>query len=105
MVTDQRSQEPDKMIGLLEAIRAGLESLTVTGPSMILNSLYREALEAVTRRPTQQERETALSQAWLASNEALRLLGTGNSPAGMRAVDEMYQQVRMAISASRPSLR
>lgn len=103
MVADQAAQRPDEMIRLLAAIRVGLESLTATGPSMILNSLYREALEAVANRPTQQERETALSQAWLASNRALQSLRAGNPPAATQAVDEMYSQVRAAISASRPS--
>jgi hypothetical protein len=103
MVTDQRTQRPEEMTRLLAAIRAGLESLTVAGPSMVLNSLYREALEAVVRRPTQQERETAINQAWLASSEAFQLLRAGNPPAAAQAVDEMYRQVRAAISASRPA--
>jgi hypothetical protein len=102
MVTNQAELQPDGMAELLTAIRQGLESLTVTGPSAVLNSLYREALEAVTRRPTQQERERALSQAWLASSRAAQLLRAGNPPAAAQAVDEMYSQVKAAISASHP---
>jgi hypothetical protein len=103
MVTDQRAPQPDEMATLLAAIRAGLESLTVAGPSMVLNSLYREALEAVARRPTQHEREMAINQAWLASSKAVQLLRASNPPAAAQAVDEMYRQVRAAISASRPA--
>lgn len=68
---------------VLIAIRAGLESLTVTGPSPVLEEAYREALEAVAHRPTRQERETLLSRAWHASS-----------------VDEMYAQARAALSGS-----
>ena len=57
MVTNQAELQPDRMAELLTAIRQGLESLTVTGLSVILNSMYKEALEAVARRPAQQERE------------------------------------------------
>jgi hypothetical protein len=69
----------------LAAIRRGLTSLTVTGPSPMLEGMYREALSAVAHRPSQQERETSLNQASLASS-----------------VEEMYSLVRAAISASRP---
>lgn len=103
MVTDLRTQRPDEMTRRQAAIRAGLESLTVTGPSAVLNLMYREALEAVVRRPTQQEREAALSQAWLASSNAIQHLRAGNPPAAAQAMDEMYSQVRAAISASRPA--
>src|SRR6476659_6366651 len=102
MVTTQADLQSARNAGLLTVIRQGLESLTVTGPSAVLNSLYREALEAVTRRPTLEERERALSQAWMASSRAAQLLRAGNPPAAARAVDEMYSQVRAAISASRP---
>lgn len=103
MVTDQQIQRPDEMSRLLAAIQAGLESLTTTGPSIVLNSLYKEALEAVTRRPTQKERETALTEAWLASSRAVQSLQAGNPPEAARAMDEMYSKLRRAVSASRPS--
>lgn len=86
---------------MLAAIRDGLTSLRITGPSPTLEQLHREALEAVTRRPTRHERETALSQAWAASSQAARCLDSGNHPAAARAMDEMYSQVQSAISASR----
>lgn len=101
MVTSQAELQPDRMTELLAAIRQGLESLTVTGPSAVLNSLYREALEAVAQRPAPQERETALSRAWLASARANHLMQEGNRAAAAQATEEMYSQVRAAISASR----
>jgi hypothetical protein len=99
MVADQTARR------LLTEIRAGLESLTVAGSPTVLNSLYQEALHQVARRPSQQEREMAISQAWLASSRALQLLRAGNPSAAAQAVDEMYRQARAAISASRPALR
>jgi hypothetical protein len=96
-------QQPDRTTALFRAIRVGLESLTVTGPSMILNSLHRETLEAIARRPTQQEREAAISRAWVASSTALQLLRTGESSAAAQSVDQMYAEWRLAITASRPA--
>jgi hypothetical protein len=104
------SQKPVRVLGPMELtgwlatltlIREGLESLTVTGPSPILNKMYQEALKVVLARPSLQEREAALSRAWLASSRAAQLLQEGNRAAAMRAADEMYGQVRAAISASR----
>jgi hypothetical protein len=86
---------------LAAAVRAGLESLTVTGPSPVLESIYREALKAVTQRPSQHEREQAISRAWLASSRATQLMQEGNRPAAMQIQGEMYSLVRAAISASR----
>jgi hypothetical protein len=104
MVTDSMPQQrPDQMTALLKAVRLGLESLTVTGPSVILNSLRREALDSMARRPTQQERETAINRAWLASSTAVQQLRAGDTPAAVQSVDRMYSQVRLAISASRPA--
>src|SRR5947207_6534788 len=106
------SQNPVRVLGPMEltgwlatlkVIREGLESLIVTGPSPILNKMYQEALKVVLGRPSLQEREAALSQAWLASNRAARLLQEGHQSAAMQAADEMYNQTRAAISASRLS--
>ena len=102
MMTDSMAhQRPDRTTALFQAIRTGLESLTVTGPSVILNSLHREALEAISRRPTQQEREAAISRGWLASSTALQCLRAGEPPAAAQSVDQMYAELRLAISASR----
>jgi hypothetical protein len=102
MMTDQGArQRLDKMAQLLAAIREGLESLTVTGPSAVLNSLHQETLKAVTQRPSRQEREQAISRAWIASSRAAQLMREGNRPAAMQAQSEMYSLVRAAISASR----
>jgi len=86
----------------LAAIKQGLTSLTVIGPSPMLEAMHREALDVVSRRPSQQERETAISQAWLASNKAVHFQQEGNHPAAAQEAQEMYSQVRAAISASRP---
>jgi len=87
----------------MEAILRGLESLTIAGPSQILNSLHAQALKTVSHLPAPLEREMALSQAWLASSEAVRLLEEGNRQAAAQAMQEMYSQARAAISASRPA--
>jgi hypothetical protein len=96
MVTTQERALPT----LLAALREGLKSLTVTGPSPVLEVIYREALRAVRYRLSQQEREKALNRAWRASSAASSL--AVSEPAVMKAMDEMYFQVRLAISASRP---
>lgn len=103
MVADLTTNRTEARAALLAAIRAGLESLTVTAPSAVLESMYREALQAVARRPTQEEREAALSRAWQASSRAMRLLQAGNPPEATQAVNEMYSQTRIAISGSRPA--
>ena len=102
MVADLRANRKEARTAFLAAIRAGLESLTVTGPSVVLDSVYLEALKAVANRPTQQEREAAISRAWEASSRATQLLQAGDPPAAAQAVGEMYSQARLAISASRP---
>ena len=102
MVADLRTNRTEARAALLAAIRVGLESLTVTGPSRVLESIYREALQAVALRPTPEEREAALGRAWRASSKALEFLQAGNPPAATQATMEMYSQVRFAISASRP---
>lgn len=88
---------------LRTALRQGLESLTVTGPSRILERMYREAREAVARRPTPQERETALSQAWAASSRAVQALQSSSPSVAVQSSEEMYSKLREAISASRRS--
>jgi hypothetical protein len=102
MVADLRTNRAEARARLLAAIRVGLESLTVTGPSIVLESMYRDALMSVMRRPTTQEREAALSRAWQASAKAMQHLQVGNPPEATQAVEEMYSQIRLAISASRP---
>lgn len=84
---------------LLAALRQGLESLTVIGPSPVLESVSQEALRAVRNRLSQQEREKVLSRAWLASKMAPSR--AVSKPAVMKATDEFYFLVRAAISASR----
>lgn len=106
MVTDQQVQHPDQMTGLLAAIRMGLESLTITGPSAILESVYREALLAVTRRPSVEERELSINQAWLAAATSAHSIRRGRVSApelasANQCVEEMYNQLRAAVSASR----
>jgi hypothetical protein len=68
----------------LRAVRQGLESLTVTGPSPALEAMRREALEAVGRRPSRLEREAAtdrtlsaqsVEEMWDAAKEAIRAAG------------------------------
>lgn len=103
MVADLGTNRTEARAALLAAIRAGLESLTVTGPSRVLESMYREALQAMRRRPTTQEREAALSRAWQASTRAMQLLQAGNPPEATQAVNEMYSQARIAVSGSRPA--
>ena len=66
-------------------VRRGLESLTVTGPSPVLEEVYRDALRAVRNRPSQQAREAALSQAWQAAD-----------------VDEMWSAIKEAVRAGAP---
>ena len=66
-----------------KGLKAGLESFTVTGPSVILESMYREALQAVERHPTQEEREALITRAWQAPSGA-----------------EMYRLTRQAISGT-----
>ncbi|HEY1920327.1 MAG TPA: hypothetical protein VGH27_32560 [Streptosporangiaceae bacterium] len=84
--------------GLAAALREGLESLTITGPFPMLEAMRREALEAIARRPSRQEREKALDQAWLAFRQTAQ-----SSPSrAVAATEEMYRQVRAAISASSP---
>jgi hypothetical protein len=102
MVADLRTNRTEARAAFLAAIRVGLESLTVTGPSRVLESMYLEAIQAVALRPTLEEREAALSQAWRASSKAMEFLRAGNPPAAAQATTEMSSQVRFAISASRP---
>jgi hypothetical protein len=103
MVTSREMPPLASLPDLLTAIKQGLTSLTVTGPSPMLEAMYREALSAVARRPTRQEREMAINQAWLASAQAVQPLPAANQPAAARAVEEMYSRIRAAISASRLS--
>jgi hypothetical protein len=93
MVMSRERPQGASRRALLAAVKEGLDSLTVTGPSPALEAVYREALEAVRRRPSREEREKAITLAWLASSSA-------SSP--VKAADELYRWVRLAISASRP---
>ncbi len=101
MVTSREMPPLASLPEWLAAIRQGLTSLTVIGPSPMLETMYREALSAVARRPSQQEREMALTQAWLASSRAVHSQQEGNHPAAAKEAQKMYSQVRAAISASR----
>src|ERR1700739_4806629 len=102
MVADLRTNRTKARRELLAAIRAGLESLTVSGPSIVLERMYRDALLGVARRPSPEEREAALNRAWQASSRATRLLRAGNRPEAAQAMNEMYSLTRLAISASHP---
>ena len=102
MVANRETLQPARITELLAAIRRGLESLTITGPSPALTALYQDALTTTRRRPSPQEREIAVSQALTASNRALQMLREGNPAAAARATDEMYSRLRSAISATRP---
>jgi hypothetical protein len=101
MVTSREMPPLASLPEWLAAIRQGLTSLTVIGPSPMLEATHRDALSAIARRLSRQEREMALSQAWQASAQAAQSLQAGNPPAAARAVEEMYSRVRAAISASR----
>jgi hypothetical protein len=106
MVTDHPIPKADVMTpSLMAVIRRGLESLTVMGPSKILNSLHARALKAVMLRPSQQEREMMLNQAWLASSRAKQehLKARNRQALLNRETQELYKLTRQAISASRLS--
>ena len=100
MVSSQRMSQSNLLPGLA-ALRKGLRSLTITGPFPAADEAYQQALRQVEQRPTQEEREAAISQAWLASSRAMHLLRAGQHPQAAQAMQEMYSQVRAAISASR----
>jgi len=99
MVSDQAMVPQSTMAELLVAIRRGLESLTVSH-STVLMSLHAEALRAVMQRPTLEQRELALSQAWMASAKAIEAFQAANLALGAQETQEMYRLVRQAISAS-----
>ena len=102
MVTSQEGAWlPVTMPSSVAMLREGLESLTVTGPSRMLEAIYREARNAVIRRPSREDRELAISQAWASSSKAAQLAQEGNQPAAARLMDQMYSEMRAAISASR----
>jgi hypothetical protein len=86
---------------MLTALRNGFQSLTITGPFPALEKTHRQALEAVERRPTMEEREAAIRGAWRASNRAAQMLHLGNQQAAAQAMEEMYSKVRAAVSGSR----
>jgi phage-related baseplate assembly protein len=108
MVTDQgtarpEKTRPEKKPSLRKAIRAGFESLTVTGPSPALEQAYQEAAQAVARQPSREEREAAISQASQAYRDAVEILLTGDVLEGQRALAEARSQRRRARSVFRPS--
>lgn len=103
MVTNRPISKADVMTpSRIAAIRRGLESLTVTGPSQVLNSVHAQALKAVMQRPTQQERLMMLNQAWLASSRAMQQFQAQQAMLA-RETQELYRLTREAISASRPN--
>ena len=101
MVSDQPAVQQSTR-DLLLAIRQGLESLTVTRHSAVLNSMHAEALKAVMQMPMLDQRELALSQAWLASARAIEAFRVANAALAAQETQEMYRLIRLAISASRP---
>ena len=100
MVADLKTNRAQARWALMTAIRAGLESLTVPGPSAVLETTYRNALRAVMNRPTAQERAFLLDQAWEASDLAIRLLRAGDRKPAEQMMGEMYRHTREAISAT-----
>lgn len=102
MVSHHPTVPQSTMAELLLAIQRGLESLTVTSHSAVLTSMHAEALRAVIQRPTLEQRELALSQAWVASATATEAFQVANVALAAQKTQEMYRLVRLAISASLP---
>lgn len=103
MVSHQPTVPQSTMAQLLVAIQRGLESLTVTPYSAVLTSMHAEALRAVMQKPTLEQREQALSQAWMASAKAIEAFQMANPALAAQQTQEMYRLIRLAISASLPS--
>lgn len=103
MVADQRAQRAEKKASWRRAIRDGLDSLTVTGPSAVLDEMCREARERVENLPTQQETEAALSHAREARERAHELWMAGDWAAARQAREEMQGHLDTAFSGYRRS--
>src|SRR6266702_3564545 len=86
---------------LMAAIRSGLESLTVTGPSRALMTLRAQALKAVINRPSLQEREMMLNQAWQAYSRAVQQ----QREAYTRAVQVQMEASRRAMQQTQAYTR
>jgi hypothetical protein len=104
MVSSVRRMEPLRLAEVLAIVRRGVMSLTITGPFPALEETRRQALARVRERPTQAEREAALSQALQESTRAMELLQRGNHPGAATAMQEMYTLAKSAIATSRRAL-
>lgn len=100
MVTSQ-GMMPTGLARMLASVRQGMQSLTITGPFPGSEETHRQALEAVRRRPSMEEREAAISGAWRASSRAVQMLQLGNHQAAAQSMEEMYSKIRAAVSGTR----
>src|SRR6266568_3799628 len=90
---------------LMAAIRSGLESLTVTGPSRALMTLRAQALKAVINRPSLQEREMMLNQAWQAYSRAVQLQREAYTRAVQLQREAHTRAVQVQMEASRRAMQ